>query len=73
MAPMYLGFLGFVGDGHDIAFLVLPYVIAVGFLMVSRVPPFSIKTLGSRISPDLVLPVLGLAALTAVMLISFTW
>lgn len=73
MAPMYLGFLGLVADGHDIAFVVLPYVIAVGFLMVSRVPTFSIKTLGSRISPDLVLPVLGLAALTAVMLISFTW
>jgi CDP-diacylglycerol--serine O-phosphatidyltransferase len=73
MAPMYLGFLGLVDDGHEFAWVVLPYVVAVALLMVSRVPTFSIKMLGSRISPDLVLPILGLAALTVVMLIAFTW
>ena len=73
MAPMYLGFLGFVADGHTIAWLVLPYIVAVALLMVSRVPTFSGKTLGSRISRDLVLPILGLAALAVVLLIAFTW
>ena len=73
MAPMYLGFLGFVPNGHDVAWLVLPYIAAVALLMVSRVPTYSGKTLGSRISRDLVLPLLGVAALVIVSLIAFTW
>lgn len=73
MAPMYLGFLGIIPDGHSVAWLVLPYTAAVALLMVSRVPTFSAKTLGSRISRDLVLPLLGVAALVIVSLIAFTW
>lgn len=73
MAPMYLGFLGIIPDGHTVAWLVLPYTAAVALLMVSRVPTFSAKTLGSRISRDLVLPLLGVAALVIVSLIAFTW
>jgi CDP-diacylglycerol--serine O-phosphatidyltransferase len=73
MAPMYLGFLGLIPDGHSVAWLVLPYTAAVALLMVSRVPTFSAKTLGSRISRDLVLPLLGVAALVIVSLITFTW
>jgi len=73
MAPMYLGFLGLDPNGHDVAWLVLPYIAAVALLMVSRVPTYSAKTLGSRISRDLVLPLLGIAALIIVSLIAFTW
>jgi CDP-diacylglycerol--serine O-phosphatidyltransferase len=73
MAPMYLGFLGLIPDGHEVAWLVLPYTAAVALLMVSRVPTYSAKTLGSRISRDLVLPLLGVAALAIVSLIAFTW
>lgn len=73
MAPMYLGFLGLIPDGHEVAWLVLPYIAAVALLMVSRVPTFSGKTLGSRVSRDLVLPLLGIAALVIVSLIAFTW
>jgi CDP-diacylglycerol--serine O-phosphatidyltransferase len=73
MAPMYLGFLDVISDGHTVAWLVLPYIVAVALLMVSRVPTFSGKTLGSRISRDLVLPILGVTALLAVSLIAFTW
>src|SRR5690349_18830201 len=73
MAPMYLGFLGIIPEGHKVAWLVLPYITAVALLMVSRVPTFSAKTLGSRISRDLVLPLLGVAALAVVTLIAFTW
>ncbi|MBK1869414.1 CDP-alcohol phosphatidyltransferase family protein [Aestuariivirga sp. YIM B02566] len=73
MAPMYLGFLGIIPDGHEVAWAVLPYTAAVALLMVSRVPTFSGKTLGSRISRDLVLPLLGVAALVVVSLITFPW
>jgi CDP-diacylglycerol--serine O-phosphatidyltransferase len=73
MAPMYLGFLGLVDDGHDIRWLVLPYIVAVALLMVSRVPTFSGKTLGSRVRRDLVMPILGIAAIAAICLITFPW
>jgi CDP-diacylglycerol--serine O-phosphatidyltransferase len=73
MAPMYLGFLDLIGDGHTVAWLVLPYIVATGLLMISRVPTFSGKALGSRISRDLVLPILGFTVFVAVSLIAFTW
>lgn len=73
MAPMYLGFLGIVDDGHDIKWLVLPYIVAVALLMVSRIPTYSGKTLGSKVSRELVLPILGAGALGAVCLITFPW
>ena len=73
MAPMYLGFLGLISDGHAVVWAVLPYTFALALLMVSRVPTFSGKTLGSRISRDLVLSILGLTVLLAVSLIAFTW
>ncbi len=73
MAPMYLGFLGVLPDGHALAWAVLPYIVAVALLMISRVPTFSGKALGSRIHRDLVLPILGVTVLLAVSLIAFTW
>src|SRR4051812_47955 len=47
MAPMYLGFLGLIPDGHAVAWLVLPYTLGLAVLMISRVPTFSGKMLGS--------------------------
>lgn len=73
LAPMYLGFLGLIGDGHDYAFLIGPYVLGVALLMVSRIPTFSGKTMGSRIPREMVLPVLGLCAFAVIMLISYPW
>ena len=49
MLPMYLGFLGFVDDGHSYAMLIAPYIVAVALLMVSRVPTYSGKTLRPRV------------------------
>ena len=73
MAPMYLGFLGLVGDGHGYAYVILPYTALVGLLMVSRIPTFSGKTLGSRVNRELVLPILAATALGVILLIAFTW
>jgi CDP-diacylglycerol--serine O-phosphatidyltransferase len=73
MAPMYLGFLGMIGDGHNLVHWIAPYVVAIAILMVSRVPTFSGKTMGSSIRRDMVLPVLGLCALAFVLLFSFPW
>lgn len=72
LLPFYLGFLGIIDEGHGWAMIVGPYVVLVALLMVSRIPTFSGKNLG-RIRGDMVLPVLGLAVLAVVMLISYPW
>lgn len=73
LAPMYLGFLGIIDDGHNYAMLICPYVALVALLMVSRIPTYSGKRSGTRIRRDLVLPVLGLGSLLVVMLITYPW
>lgn len=72
LLPFYLGFLGFIDEGHGWALLIGPYIVGVALLMVSRVPTFSGKHVG-RIRGDMVLPVLGLAVLAVVMLMSYPW
>ncbi|WP_395661390.1 CDP-alcohol phosphatidyltransferase family protein [Aestuariivirga sp.] len=72
LLPFYLGFLGLIDDGHGWAMVIGPYVVVVALLMVSRIPTFSGKNMG-RIRGDMVLPVLGLAALAVVMLIAYPW
>jgi CDP-diacylglycerol--serine O-phosphatidyltransferase len=73
MLPMYLGFLGLPTSGEPASKFILPYTAAIAMLMVSRVPTFSGKTIGQRVSREMVLPILGLAAFTVAMLIAFTW
>ena len=72
LLPFYLGFLGIIDDGHGWALVVGPYVTLVALFMVSRIPTFSGKNLG-RIRGEFVLPVLGLAVLTVIMLIAYPW
>jgi len=72
LLPLYLGFLGFVGNGHEHAGLFAIYLFLIGVLMVSRVPTFSGKNF-SRIPREYVLPILGLLALAILCLISFPW
>jgi CDP-diacylglycerol--serine O-phosphatidyltransferase len=72
LLPFYLGFLGIIDEGHGWALVIGPYVVCVALLMVSRVPTYSGKHMG-RIRGDMVLPVLGLAVLAVVMLMSYPW
>ena len=72
LLPFYLGFLGIIDEGHGWALVIGPYVVCVALLMVSRIPTFSGKHMG-RIRGDMVLPVLGLAVLAVVMLMSYPW
>jgi len=72
MGPMYLGFLGII-DGKEAAPVILPYIGIVAFLMVSRVPTFSGKTFGQRVSREWVMPVLLLVVIFAALLASYPW
>lgn len=53
--------------------IVLVYTIAVGLLMVSRLPTWSAKKFGSRIPRDAVLPLFVLVVVMTALLVSYPW
>ncbi|MGZ5897708.1 MAG: CDP-diacylglycerol--serine O-phosphatidyltransferase [Xanthobacteraceae bacterium] len=72
LLPVYVQFLGYPWLGFPTA-LVFLYTLAIGFLMVSRLPVFSGKKLGTGVAPHMVLPVfIGVVAFFA-LLLSFPW
>ena len=72
LLPIYVHLLG-VPRVAGFATATLLYTLAIAFLMVSRVPVFSGKRLGTRVSPDLVMPVIVATVLFIVLLISYPW
>jgi CDP-diacylglycerol---serine O-phosphatidyltransferase len=72
LAPLYLGFLGFINEGHPFAKTISAYEILIAVMMVSRVPTFSGKTL-TRVPREYALPILAVMALFVVFLISYPW
>ncbi len=72
LLPLYLGFHDVI-DGPEAAPVILIYMAFAGLLMVSRIPTWSGTNLGKRISSNLVLPVMLVAVLFAVLLISYPW
>jgi CDP-diacylglycerol--serine O-phosphatidyltransferase len=72
MLPMYMGFLGLLPSGSEIAHFVLIYIAVIAFSMVSRVPTFSGKGVG-RVSREWVLPILAAVTIIAALLVTYTW
>ncbi len=72
LLPLYLGFLGVI-DGQEAAPAILVYIGLAASLMVSKVPTWSGKNIGKHISSNMVLPVLLVAVLFAVLLVSYPW
>lgn len=73
LAPLYMGFLGLIPDGRAAAPFILVYIALVAIGMVSRLPTYSGKTFGQRVSRELVLPMLAGVVIGAVLLIAYTW
>lgn len=74
MFPVYLGFTGLeLGDPRIAAILSAVYLLVVGFLMASRIPTWSGKTIGLRVRRDYVIPVTLGVVLYIVLLASFLW
>ncbi|XSG83600.1 MAG: CDP-diacylglycerol--serine O-phosphatidyltransferase [Methyloligella sp. ZOD6] len=69
LLPLYLQDLGL--HLPSLTPLVLFYTIAIGLLMVSRVPTFSGKLIGQRISREYVLPLFVLGALFVALLLTY--
>ncbi len=72
LLPLYLFELGATGI-RDYPVPVLVYCVLVAFMMVSRIPTFSGKAIGGRVSLDLVVPLFFFFVLAAAFLISFPW
>ncbi|WP_029002845.1 CDP-diacylglycerol--serine O-phosphatidyltransferase [Azorhizobium doebereinerae] len=72
LLPVYLELLGLPHVGLS-APMALIYCLAIGVLMISKVPAWSGKTLGKRVRRDMVLPLFLLFAVFAGLLASYPW
>jgi CDP-diacylglycerol--serine O-phosphatidyltransferase len=51
----------------------LIYTLAIAFLMVSKVPVYSGKKFGTRVPPDMVLPVILCVIVFFALLVGYPW
>ena len=72
MLPLYLEFAG-VSRAFLIAPAILAYTVLIGLLLVSRLPTWSGKLIGTRIARDLVAPLFVAGVLVVALLVSFPW
>lgn len=70
LLPIYLSLLGTPAIP---AIVIAIYTLVIAFLMVSRLPVFSGKKLGSRVPREMVLPVIVVVILFIALLISYPW
>jgi len=69
LLPIYLGFL----QVSVPVVVTLIYTLAIGGLMVSRLPVLSGKKMGTRVRPDMVPPVIVAVVLMIALLVSYPW
>jgi CDP-diacylglycerol--serine O-phosphatidyltransferase len=72
LLPVYIEYLG-VPRFSLIAPITLVYTLAIAFLMVSRLPVYSGKRLGTRVPSEMLLPVFIGVVLFFALLISYPW
>ena len=70
LLPIYLAFLGLP---RFPAILTALYTLVIAFLMVSRLPVFSGKTVRMRVPPEMVLPVFVAVIFFIALLIGYPW
>jgi CDP-diacylglycerol---serine O-phosphatidyltransferase len=72
LLPIYAVFLG-LPRSHFLIWLTLFYTGAIAALLVSRLPVYSGKRIGTRVPPDLVGPVVLVVVLFFALLIAYPW
>src|SRR5262249_60299202 len=72
LLPVYVHFLGIPAPAFMVP-ITLIYTLAIGLLMVSRLPVYSGKKVGKRVPPDLVLPVFIGVVVFFALLIAYPW
>ena len=72
LLPIYLVFLG-VPRSTPLIWATLFYTLLIAMLMVSRLPVFSGKRVGTRVPPEMVGPLIVLVVLSTALLIAYPW
>ena len=72
LLPIYAAFLG-LPRSQFVTWAMLVYTLAIAALMVSRLPVFSGKRVGTRVPPEMVGPVIILVVLCVALLIAYPW
>jgi len=72
MLPVYLGIMG-VEAGTGFTFVAVVYTLLIAFLVVSRVPVYSGKTLGQRVRRDVAVPLILAVVIYVALLMTFMW
>ena len=72
LLPIYIEFLG-LPKLAVVAPVTLVYTLIIAFLMVSKLPVYSGKKIGTRVPPDMVLPVFVVVVLFFALLVSYPW
>jgi CDP-diacylglycerol---serine O-phosphatidyltransferase len=72
LLPIYASFLG-LPRSTALSWLMLVYTLGIASLMVSRVPVFSGKRVGTRVPPELVGPLIVVVVLFFALLIAYPW
>ena len=72
LLPVYVGFLGVDMTGV-LTYLAVGYTILIAMLLVSTLPVYSGKSLGSKVRGDIVIPLILVAVFYVLMLASYTW
>jgi CDP-diacylglycerol---serine O-phosphatidyltransferase len=72
LLPIYINLIGVPRFAGMIA-IALIYTLFIAVLMVSRLPVFSGKKVGTRVAPELVLPIFVVVVLLVAVLISYPW
>lgn len=74
LLPVYLGQLGILANGGEgLEPAIAIFVLALAFMVASRIPAFSGKGGGIRVSRDLFFPVMIITVLAAGLLVSFPY
>ncbi len=69
LLPVYISLLG----GPHFAVVTFLYTLLIAFLMVSTLPVYSGKKIGTRVPPEAVLPVFVVVVLFVALLVSYPW
>jgi CDP-diacylglycerol--serine O-phosphatidyltransferase len=72
LLPIYAVFLG-MPRSAALTWLTLFYTLAIALLMVSRLPVFSGKRVGTRVPPEMVGPIIVMVVLSIALLIAYPW
>src|SRR5580698_2180928 len=72
LLPIYASLLG-LPQAEVLNWLTLVYALAIASLMVSRLPVFSGKRVGTRVPPEMVGPAVVVAVLFIALLIAYPW